>query len=75
MGEVIDFGAIAAKDWLSESEAAAYCGVARSTFCAHARSIGIEAQRWMRTSASPDPGAARRGRTERLRRSAADRHV
>lgn len=44
MGEAV---AIAGKDFLTEDEAAIYCCVAKSTFCQHARSLGIQARRWM----------------------------
>lgn len=45
--KVIDFAAIAASDWLTEDEAAAYCKVAKSTFLEHARARGIQARRFM----------------------------
>ena len=44
MGEVVD---LSGKDFLTETEAAAYCCVSKSTFCQHARSIGVQARRWM----------------------------
>lgn len=38
---------LAGKDWLTEAEAAAYCGVAGSTFRANYRGLGIVPRRFL----------------------------